>query len=45
MFTLIDSLEDLSFLNEELKSKEIIAIDTEFRRTTRNKYETRTSSS
>ena len=35
MFTLINSLADLSFLNEELKSKEIIAIDTEFRRTTK----------
>jgi len=32
MFNLIDSLEDLVFLNKELSSKPYIAVDTEFRR-------------
>ena len=35
MFTLIDSLNDLEFLNQELKKKSYIAVDTEFRRTTK----------
>lgn len=33
MYTLIDSKEDLAFLNEELMSKSFVAVDTEFRRT------------
>ena len=33
MFTLIDSIEDLSFLNQELLSKYCLGVDTEFRRT------------
>ncbi len=36
MYTLIDSLEDLTFLNSELLSKPYVGIDTEFRRTTKN---------
>ena len=36
MFTIIDSLEDLHYLNEELSLKPYVGIDTEFRRT--NKY-------
>ena len=36
MFTFIDSLEDLAFLNEELLSKSYIGVDTEFRRTTKH---------
>ncbi len=35
MFTLIDSLDDLSILNQELLTKEYVGIDTEFRRTTK----------
>ncbi len=33
MYTYINSLEDLSFLNKELTKKPYVAIDTEFRRT------------
>ena len=33
MFTLIDSIEDLSFLNQELLTKYCLGVDTEFRRT------------
>ena len=36
MFTLIDSIEDLYYLNKELSLKPYVGIDTEFRRT--NKY-------
>ncbi|MEL0310147.1 MAG: ribonuclease D, partial [Gammaproteobacteria bacterium] len=36
MYTLIDSLEDLTFLNSELLSKPYVGIDTEFRRTTKD---------
>ena len=36
MFTLVESLEDLSFLNEELLKCPYVAIDTEFRRTNKN---------
>ena len=36
MFTLIDSIEDLAFLNEELLQKSHIGVDTEFRRTTKD---------
>ncbi len=36
MFTYIDSLEDLSFLGEELIQKPFLGIDTEFRRTTKD---------
>ena len=36
MFTYIDSLEDLSFLNKELLQKPYIGVDTEFRRTTKD---------
>ena len=35
MFTLIESLEDLDFLNKELLSKPYLGVDTEFRRTTK----------
>lgn len=36
MFTLVETLEDLTFLNEELLHCPYIAIDTEFRRTTKD---------
>ncbi len=36
MFTYIDSLEDLSFLNQELLQQPYVALDTEFRRTTKH---------
>lgn len=36
MYTLIDSLDDLAFLNEELLKKPYIGLDTEFRRTNKN---------
>ena len=36
MFTYIDSIEDLSFLNKELLQKPCIGVDTEFRRTTKD---------
>ncbi len=36
MFTFIDSIENLAFLNEELLRKPHVAIDTEFRRTTKD---------
>lgn len=36
MFTLIDSLDDLSFLNQELTRKPYLGVDTEFRRTTKD---------
>ena len=36
MFTIIDSIDDLAFLNEELLSKPYIGVDTEFRRTTKD---------
>ena len=36
MFTLIDSLEDLAFLNKELLQKPYVGVDTEFRRTTKD---------
>ena len=36
MFTLIESIEDLAFLNEELLLKPYVGIDTEFRRTTKD---------
>ena len=36
MYTIIDSLEDLDFLNNELLDKPYLGVDTEFRRT--NKY-------
>ncbi len=36
MFTYIDSLEDLSFLNKELLEKPYLGVDTEFRRTTKD---------
>ena len=39
MYTFIDTLEDLYFLNQELLKKPIIAVDTEFRRT--NKFNMR----
>jgi ribonuclease D len=35
VFTFIDQVEDLSYLNEELKRKEYVGVDTEFRRTTK----------
>ena len=36
MFTYIESLDDLSFLNKELLEKPYIGVDTEFRRTTKD---------
>ena len=36
MFTYIDSIEDLSHLNEELLTKPYLGVDTEFRRTTKD---------
>ena len=36
MFTYIDSLEDLSFLNKELLEKTYVGVDSEFRRTTKD---------
>ena len=33
MFTFIDSIEDLHFLNQELLTKDFVGVDTEFRRT------------
>ena len=36
MFTFIDSIEDLAFLNKELLQKSHIGVDTEFRRTTKD---------
>ena len=36
MFTFIDSIEDLAFLNRELLQKPFVGVDTEFRRTTKD---------
>ena len=36
MYTLIENLEDLSFLNKELITKPYLGVDTEFRRTTKD---------
>ena len=36
MFTLIESIDDLAFLNEELVTKPYVGVDTEFRRTTKD---------
>lgn len=36
MFTFIDSLDDLDFLNNELIKKPYVGVDTEFRRTNKN---------
>ena len=36
MYTLIDNIADLAFLNTELLSKSVIGVDTEFRRTTKD---------
>ena len=36
MFTFIDSIDDLSYLNQELIKKPYIGVDTEFRRTTKD---------
>ena len=36
MFTFIDSIEDLAFLNQELLQKPFLGLDTEFRRTTKD---------
>lgn len=36
MFTLIESKEDLDFLNKELLNKSFLGVDTEFRRTTKD---------
>ena len=36
MFTYIDSIEDLSYLNKELLQKPYLGVDTEFRRTTKD---------
>ena len=36
MYTFIDSLDDLSYLNQELTRKPYVGIDTEFRRTTKD---------
>ncbi len=36
MFTLVDSIDDLAFLNEELLKKDHLGVDTEFTRTTKD---------
>ena len=36
MFTFIDSIDDLAYLNKELSQKPYLGIDTEFRRTTKD---------
>jgi ribonuclease D len=36
LFTYIDSIEDLEFLNQELNHKPFVGVDTEFRRTTKD---------
>ena len=36
MFTFIESIEDLAFLNRELLTKPYVGVDTEFRRTTKD---------
>ena len=36
MYTYVDSIEDLSFLSKELLTKPVLAVDTEFRRTTKD---------
>ncbi len=36
MFTFIDSIEDLAYLNEELLQKPYVGVDTEFRRTSKD---------
>ena len=36
MFTIIDSIQDLAFLNKELLEKPYLGVDTEFRRTTKD---------
>ena len=36
MYTFINSLDDLAFLNKELLNKPYVAVDTEFRRTTKD---------
>lgn len=36
MFTFIESIEDLAFLNQELLTKSYVGVDTEFRRTTKD---------
>ncbi len=36
MFTLIESIDDLSYLNQELLQKPYLGVDTEFRRTTKD---------
>ena len=36
MYTFIDSLDDLSYLNQELMKKPYLGVDTEFRRTTKD---------
>ena len=36
MYTLIESIEDLEFLNQELLTKPFVGVDTEFRRTTKD---------
>ncbi len=36
MFTCIDTIDDLSFLNKELSQKPYLGLDTEFRRTTKD---------
>ena len=35
MFTIIDTIQDLAFLNKELLEKSYLGVDTEFRRTTK----------
>ncbi len=36
MYTFIDTLSDLSYLNQELSQKPYLGVDTEFRRTTKD---------
>jgi len=36
LYTFIDTLSDLSYLNQELSQKPYLGVDTEFRRTTKD---------
>ncbi len=36
MYTFIDTIEDLAYLNEELLQKPYVGVDTEFKRTTKD---------
>jgi len=36
LYTFIDTIEDLAYLNEELLQKPYVGVDTEFKRTTKD---------